>query len=105
MFFSDILLNICIAKYLKYLILLKRNCIIADNKKVKTGMTVSDIAKKLEISIHAARKRLEVAKEKYGIEPITREALYDPSVISILEKVEMGRPKKEKLKAEKKDKK
>ena len=52
-------------------------------------MTVSDIANELNISIHAARKRIETAK----IEPITREALYDPAVIDILRNVKMGAPK------------
>jgi hypothetical protein len=56
------------------------------------GMTVSEIARELEISVDAARKRIETA----GIQPITREALYDPSIVKELRKVKMGRPPKAK---------
>jgi predicted ArsR family transcriptional regulator len=54
------------------------------------GMTVSEIAKELKISVDAVRKRIETA----GIQPITREALYAPSVVERLREVKMGRPKK-----------
>jgi DNA-binding CsgD family transcriptional regulator len=54
------------------------------------GMTVSEIAKELKISVDAVRKRIETA----GIQPITREALYNPSIVEELRKVRMGRPKK-----------
>jgi len=54
------------------------------------GMTVSEIAKELEISVDATRKRIETAKVK----PITREAIYDKSILKILADVKMGRPKK-----------
>jgi predicted ArsR family transcriptional regulator len=56
------------------------------------GMTVSEIAKELNISVDAVRKRIETA----GIQPITREAIYDPSILENLRKVRMGRPKKPK---------
>jgi predicted ArsR family transcriptional regulator len=54
------------------------------------GMTVSEIAKELKISVDAARKRIETAKVK----PITREAIYDKSVLEILSNKKMGRPPK-----------
>ena len=54
------------------------------------GMTVSEIAKELEISVDATRKRIETAKVK----PITREAIYDRSILKTLAGVKMGRPKK-----------
>ena len=55
-------------------------------------MTVSEIAKELKISVDAVRKRIETA----GIQPITREAIYAPSVVEELRKVKMGRPPKAK---------
>jgi hypothetical protein len=58
------------------------------------GMTVSELAKELKITVDATRKRIETA----GIQPITRDAIYDPSVMEILRKVRMGRPPKEKPK-------
>ena len=54
-------------------------------------MTVSEIAKELKISVDAVRKRIETA----GVKPITREAVYNKSVLTILADVKMGRPKKE----------
>jgi predicted ArsR family transcriptional regulator len=54
------------------------------------GMTVTEIAKELKISVDAVRKRIETAK----ITPISREVLYDKSVLNILKDVKMGRPKK-----------
>jgi hypothetical protein len=62
------------------------------DKKVMEGMTVSELAKALGISLDATRKRIETA----GIQPITREAVYDPDVLEILRDVRMGRPPKEK---------
>jgi predicted ArsR family transcriptional regulator len=59
------------------------------------GMTVSEIAKELKISVDAVRKRIETA----GIQPITREALYAPSAVEELRKVRMGRPPKAKSEA------
>jgi hypothetical protein len=56
------------------------------------GMTVSELAKELKISIDATRKRIETA----GVQPITREAVYDPKVLEILRNVRMGRPPKAK---------
>jgi predicted ArsR family transcriptional regulator len=56
------------------------------------GMTVSEIANELKISVDAVRKRIETA----GIQPITREALYAPSVMEKLREVKMGRPPKKK---------
>ncbi|MDR0759920.1 MAG: hypothetical protein LBF74_07400 [Treponema sp.] len=53
-------------------------------------MTVSELAKALKISVDATRKRIETA----GIQPITREAVYDPKVLEILRNVRMGRPHK-----------
>jgi predicted ArsR family transcriptional regulator len=64
-------------------------CILSDMRNME-GMTVSEIAKELKISVDAVRKRIETA----GIQPITREALYDPSVVEELRRVRMGRPKK-----------
>jgi predicted ArsR family transcriptional regulator len=54
------------------------------------GMTVSEIAKELKISVDAVRKRIETA----GIVPISREAVYDKNVVKILKAIKMGRPKK-----------
>jgi len=54
------------------------------------GLTVSEIANILNISIGATRKRIETAE----IKPISREALYDKSVVNVLNEVKMGRPKK-----------
>lgn len=68
------------------------------------GLTVSDIAKELEISIHAARKRIETAVKEHGIEPITREALWDPSILKILKNVKMGAPKGKRKPKEETDK-
>ncbi|MDR1324503.1 MAG: hypothetical protein LBK00_00520 [Treponema sp.] len=56
------------------------------------GMTVSEIAKALGISVDATRKRIETA----GIQPITREAVYDSGILDILRNIHMGRPKKPK---------
>ena len=61
------------------------------------GITVSEIAKELEISMDAVRKRIETAKLK----PISREALYDKNALKILKDVKMGRPKKEPKKGKK----
>jgi hypothetical protein len=72
--------------------------VILSDKEIMEGMTVTEIAKALEISIDAARKRIETA----GIRPITREAIYHPDVIEVLRDVRMGRPKKAKPEAEKK---
>lgn len=55
-------------------------------------MTVSEIAKELKISVDAVRKRIETAK----IQPITREALYDPAIVEELRKIKIGRPPKAK---------
>ena len=65
--------------------------ILPDNGGME-GMTVSEIAKELRISVDAVRKRIETA----GIQPITREALYDSAVVEDLRKIRMGRPKKAK---------
>jgi predicted ArsR family transcriptional regulator len=59
------------------------------------GMTVSEIAKELKISVDAVRKRIETA----GIQPITREALYAHSIVEELREVKMGRPPKAKPEA------
>jgi hypothetical protein len=64
-------------------------CKISDKEGME-GMTVSEIAKELKISIDATRKRIETA----GVQPITREAVYDPKVLEILRNVRMGRPAK-----------
>jgi predicted ArsR family transcriptional regulator len=58
------------------------------------GMTVSEIAKILNITEHAVRKRIETLHVK----PRSREALYDPSVLIAIAAIKMGRPKKEKKK-------
>jgi len=85
-----IFLNARIGKYRKYWkLLLILDIIEADNGGME-GMTVSEIAKELDISVDAVRKRIETA----GIKPITREALYDKSVLPIINSVKMGRPKK-----------
>jgi predicted ArsR family transcriptional regulator len=56
------------------------------------GMTVSELANELNISVDAVRKRIETA----GIKPITREAIYASEVLEILRNVRMGRPTKPK---------
>jgi hypothetical protein len=67
------------------------SCKLSDNEGME-GMTVSELAKALKISVDATRKRIETA----GIQPITREAVYDPQVLEILRNVRMGRPPKKK---------
>jgi len=62
------------------------------DKEGMEGMTVSEIAVELGISIDAVRKRIETA----GIQPITREAIYDPAIVDKIRNVRMGRPKKPK---------
>jgi hypothetical protein len=64
-------------------------CIFPD-KEVMEGMTVSELARELKISVDATRKRIETA----GIQPITREAIYDREVLERLRNVRMGRPPK-----------
>ena len=61
----------------------------ADNKKME-GMTASEIANALKITVDATRKRIETA----GVKPISRDAIYDKEVVKILKEVKMGRPKK-----------
>jgi hypothetical protein len=67
------------------------SCKISDKRGME-GMTVSELASELKISVDATRKRIETA----GIQPITREAIYDPEVLEILRNVRMGRPPKAK---------
>jgi predicted ArsR family transcriptional regulator len=57
--------------------------------KVMTGLTLSEISEKLDIPVNTLRQRMT----RLGIKPITKEALYSESVITILENVKMGRPK------------
>jgi predicted ArsR family transcriptional regulator len=75
-------------------------CILSDKRDME-GMTVSEIAQELKISVDAVRKRIETA----GVQPITREAVYDPKVLEILRSVRMGRPPKARAEAKKKPKK
>jgi predicted ArsR family transcriptional regulator len=70
-------------------IIFKTSAKITDIRSME-GMTVSEIAKELKISVDAVRKRIETA----GIMPISREAVYDKNVVKILKDVKMGRPKK-----------
>jgi transposase len=63
-----------------------------DNRRME-GMTVSEIAKELKISVDAVRKRIETAR----IKPLSREAVYDKDAVKILKAVKMGRPKYIKL--------
>ena len=79
-------LNLCIVKCRNILILFKG----FDTIRIMEGLTVSEIAKELGISVDATRKRIETAEVK----PITREALYDRSILKVLADVKMGRPKK-----------
>jgi len=58
------------------------------------GYTIKEIAGKLDISYITAKQRLLRA----GIKPITKDALYDKSVLNILKNTpSKGRPKKTKL--------
>jgi len=88
MFFLRFSLNSRLVKSLKLWILSLFIAIIADNMKME-GLTVSEIAAELGISLDAVRKRIETAKLK----PVTREAIYDRSVLDILANVKMGRPR------------
>jgi transposase len=55
------------------------------------GYTITEIAEKLDISYITAKQRLLRA----GIKPITKDALYDKSVLGILKNTPgKGRPKK-----------
>ena len=55
------------------------------------GYTITEIAEKLDISYITAKQRLLRA----GIKPITKDALYDKSVLDILKNTPgKGRPKK-----------
>ena len=65
---------------------------ILSDKEGMEGMTVSEIAAELKISVDAVRKRIETA----GIQPITREAIYDPAIVDQIRSVRMGRPPKPK---------
>jgi hypothetical protein len=56
------------------------------------GLTVSEMAEKLEIDPHTVAVRLNRA----GIKPISKEALYDESALEAIRNVQMGRPKKAK---------
>jgi len=63
---------------------------IADNKDMN-GMTIDEIAEKLEIPWKTAHKRIE----KLGIKPLSYKALYDPSVVESIRNVPgKGRPRK-----------
>ena len=88
-YFSDLLI-FCIVKYRIFWILFENSCILKTDNKGMEGMTVSEIAKELEISVDAVRKRIETAK----IKPISREAVYDKEVVKILKDIKMGRPRK-----------
>jgi predicted transcriptional regulator len=56
------------------------------------GMTVAEIAKVLGLTPEAVRQRLSRAK----LRPITKEAIYDPSVVDKIREAPMGRPPKAK---------
>ena len=61
------------------------------------GYTISEMAKELGIAPNTVMQRLYVAK----IKPITKEALYDKSVLEILKNTPgKGRPKKPKPEGE-----
>jgi predicted ArsR family transcriptional regulator len=56
-----------------------------------TGLTVPELAKTLGITEHAVRKRIETI----GEEPISKDWLYDKSLLEKLRKTPpRGRPKK-----------
>jgi hypothetical protein len=56
-----------------------------------TGLTLSEISKELNIPVNTLRQRLT----RLGIKPITKEAIYAPDVLNILNSVSSpGRPKK-----------
>jgi hypothetical protein len=55
-----------------------------------TGLTIQEIADRLEIPYKTAHKRLETA----GIKPILKEDLYPASALETIRNVRMGRPKK-----------
>jgi len=55
------------------------------------GLTPSEMAEKLNISVNTIRQRIQ----RLGIKPISQEALYPVETLKILEGVKMGRPKKE----------
>ena len=55
------------------------------------GWTVSELARELDISTDAVRKRIETA----GLKPFTREAIFPPETLDIIREVKMGRPRKQ----------
>ena len=58
-----------------------------------TGLTIQEIADRLEIPYKTAHKRLE----RVGIKPLLREALYPESALEEIRNVpSKGRPKKSK---------
>jgi hypothetical protein len=73
-------------------VLLQKRVHQAIDELMTRCMTVSELAKELKISVDATRKRIETA----GVQPLTREAIYDPKVLEILRTVRMGRPPKAK---------
>jgi predicted ArsR family transcriptional regulator len=61
--------------------------------KEMTGMTMQEIADELGITRYAVKQRILRA----GIKPITKEAIYDTSVVETIRNVPpKGRPKKPK---------
>ena len=61
----------------------------SDNMNME-GYTAKEIADILGINLKAAKLRIF----RKGIKPITKDALYDKSVIDAIRDVTMGRPKK-----------
>ena len=58
-----------------------------------TGLTVAEIAERLEITPEAVRKRIE----RLSIKPITKEAIYPEESLEAIRNVPgKGRPKKKK---------
>jgi predicted transcriptional regulator len=56
------------------------------------GITISEMAKELGKKRHTVEQRLI----RFGIKPITYEALYDPEVLEIIKDSKRGRPPKAK---------
>ena len=57
---------------------------------IMEGLTITEIAQKLDITYITAKQRLLRA----GVKPLTKEALYPKNAIEKIKNVTMGRPKK-----------
>jgi predicted ArsR family transcriptional regulator len=59
---------------------------------ITQGITISEMAKELGVKRHTVEQRLI----RFGIKPLTYEALYDPEVLETIKGSKRGRPAKPK---------